>query len=127
MRCVWQRQSISLSKKFEETLSARSKNNEGSTSPKYMKQNISASSNLSARLLVWLPTYLSKNINFRVNSCPFMVNQRKFIVKTSVFSGEKPLKPPRRDFLETIRRNAKSFLFDLFSVCYAEFHLLRIA
>lgn len=90
-------------------------------------QNISASPNLSARSLVWLPTYLSKNINFRVNSSPFMVNQRKFIVKTSAFSGEKPLQSPRSDFLETIRRDAKSCLFDLFSVCYAEFNLLRIA
>ena len=35
-----------------------------------------------------------------------MVNQRKFIVKTSVFSGEKPLQSPRSDFLETIRRNS---------------------
>ena len=69
-------------------------------------QNISASPNLSARSLVWLPTYLSKNINFRVNSSPFMVNQRKFIVKTSVFSGEKPLQSPKSDFLETIRRNS---------------------
>ena len=56
-----------------------------------------------------------------------MVNQRKFIVKTSVFSGEKPLQSPRSDFLETVRRNAKLFLFALFSVLYAEFPLLRLA
>lgn len=56
-----------------------------------------------------------------------MVNQRKFIVKTSVFSGEKPLQSPRSDFLETIRRNVKSCFFALFSVLYIEFPLLRLA